>query len=114
MIIVFQFILFLFLLIFIFYIQRYLSNSLNLALLSAIILGAVIIFQPTILSSISTFFGIGRGVDLVIYMTIPFLAIWNIRLSIKIKKQSEKFDQHIRNNAINDFTNNIQSSKKQE
>lgn len=48
-----------------------------------------VLFDPYILRDISTFFGIGRGVDLFLYLSIFILFSVVIQLMMKIQKNHE-------------------------
>lgn len=92
--------------IFILYLQRFLKNGLNFILLILFIAFSVVVFFPDILNTVASFFGIGRGVDLVFYLTIPIIAIITLRQSLAIKKNSEKITELTRNQTIDDFQKN--------
>ena len=57
------------------------------------VLGAIIIFDPGISIKISNLFGIGRGVDLVIYSSIIFLYYISYKIYLKIDSLQKKIKE---------------------
>lgn len=57
------------------------------------VLGAVIIFNPSLSVKISNLFGIGRGVDLVIYSSIIFLYYISYKVYLKIDNLQKKIKE---------------------
>ena len=57
---------------------------------------------PTIISKISGFFGIGRGVDFAIYISILLLFYLIFRLYVKIEDQNQQMTKLIRELSIRD------------
>lgn len=51
-------------------------------------------------SKLSTFFGVGRFVDLIIYLSIIVLFIYSYSLHIKIEKTNREITKLVRDNAI--------------
>ena len=60
----------------------------------------VVAFIPSITSSISQLFGIGRGMDLVIYISIALLFYLMFRLYVKIDKIERNITKAVRKIAI--------------
>lgn len=58
------------------------------------------IFQPNFLSGIANRIGVGRGVDLAIYISVIALFYTIYRVLVKIDELDKKITQVIRNDAI--------------
>ena len=63
-------------------------------------LGCFLIIQPEFATSIANFFGIGRGVDLIIYLSIFYFFIVSGILYFKYLQLSEKITIIIRRDAV--------------
>jgi hypothetical protein len=95
--------------VFLFYLQRFLGNKLNTILMVLFLALCTFVIAPNWLNRVASIFGIGRGVDLVFYVVLPMLAIFSLRLSIKLKEQKNKTARLVRSLSINRFCeeNNI-------
>ena len=63
---------------------------------------SVAIFDPDILARIATFLGIGRGVDLVLYVAILAFSIAFFLVYLRFRRIDEQLTQIIRHLAIRD------------
>lgn len=63
---------------------------------------AVAILDPDILARIATFLGIGRGVDLVLYLSILVFFIAFFLVYLRFRRLDEQLTQIIRHLAIGD------------
>ena len=61
----------------------------------------IIAFVPNITTSISKIFGIGRGMDLVVYIGIALLFYLMFRLYVKIDKIEGEITKVVRKTALN-------------
>ncbi len=61
---------------------------------------AFVVIYPGLLSGFSSFFGISRGVDLVIYFSIALIFLVIFRLYVNINRQNERITQLVRQIAL--------------
>ncbi len=61
----------------------------------------VVVFIPNIASKAAAFFGIGRGVDLVLYLSVALLFFILFKMQVKIELLSRQITQVVRDQAIN-------------
>jgi hypothetical protein len=97
---------------FLLYLQRFLNGNLNLLLLLSFIIFGVFVFSPDGLNLIAEYIGIGRGVDVIIYLAIPIISIISIKQSLAIKQNSEKLAEITRSQAVKDFKEEYQDQLK--
>ena len=62
---------------------------------------------PSIITDVSTFVGIGRGVDLAVYMGIILLFYLLFRLYVKVDSQAQEITKLVREIAIRDAKQKI-------
>lgn len=67
----------------------------------ATIIGLILFIFPTLTQRIANYLGIGRGVDLFIYLFILFSWFWFISTSAKIQSIEQKITQIVREISIN-------------
>ena len=72
----------------------------------------VISFLPNILNPLSNLFGIGRAVDVIIYISIIVLFYLIFRLYVKIESVGKNLTGIVRKLAINNEKENIRKRKK--
>ena len=73
----------------------------------AVWLGAAVgIAQPLILAKLAAFLGIGRGVDLVLYLSILAFFIAFFRVYLRFRRLDEQLTEIVRHLAIRDADKN--------
>jgi len=81
-------------------ILRFKEKSLNLGGIIFWILvwgvGSVVVFYPGVSSTLAKTFGIGRGSDLVLYLSVILLFYLSYRIYVKLAGLSQKLDLLIR------------------
>ncbi|OGC51212.1 hypothetical protein A2982_01850 [candidate division WWE3 bacterium RIFCSPLOWO2_01_FULL_39_13] len=68
------------------------------------IAGGIVILAPEISSNIGTFFGIGRGADLIIYSSIIVLFYIVYRIYIKVESMDKKIKELATKTALGEKT----------
>ena len=59
------------------------------------------VLQPSIVTPLSSFLGIGRGVDLVVYISVVLLFYLLFRVYVRITSMERSITQLVRSQAIN-------------
>ena len=60
----------------------------------------VMAWYPNSVQTAADILGIGRGVDLVIYLALAFLLLTNFRLSVKLESLQRDITKVVRSNAL--------------
>ncbi|MBU1199372.1 MAG: DUF2304 family protein [Nanoarchaeota archaeon] len=71
----------------------------------------IVSFLPSILNPLSQVFGIGRAVDVIIYISIIALFYLMFRLYVKIESMEKNMTGIVRKMAINNEKDNIKKKK---
>ncbi len=66
------------------------------------IVAAVIILRPEITTSLARLFGVGRGVDLVVYASIAVLFLLMFRIGLRHEKLERTISKLVRESALRD------------
>ena len=74
------------------------SDGLLIALCFGV--GALLVIRPTLATHIANLVGIGRGVDLIFYLSIPGLALMVLLLFARTRDLNLKLTAVIRENAL--------------
>lgn len=82
--------------------RRRLTPRFGAAWIALWVAASVAIFDPDILARIATFLGIGRGVDLVLYVSILAFSIAFFLVYLRFRRLDEQLTQIIRHLAIRD------------
>jgi len=82
--------------------KRRLARRSGAAWIALWVAASVGIYDPDILSRIATFLGIGRGVDLVLYVSILVFFIAFFLVYLRFRRLDEQLTQIIRHLAIRD------------
>jgi hypothetical protein len=64
------------------------------------VLGIVFVMKPSITQKIASFFGVGRGVDVIIYLLLTGFFFLFIALFYRIRHLDKIIDELVRNRAI--------------
>lgn len=70
------------------------------------------IFNPDILARIATFLGIGRGVDLVLYVSILAFSIAFFLVFLRFRRLDEQLTRIVRHQAIRDAEGDEEKPKR--
>lgn len=71
-------------------------------------MGTMIVIMPDVASQLANVFGIGRGSDLILYVTIIVLFFLLFKTQIKIEKLNIKLTKLIRHYALEDEANSTE------
>jgi len=63
--------------------------------------GIIISFNPWISSYVSSFFGINRGVDLIVYLSIVIIFYLIFRIYVKVENQEKEITTLVRKISLN-------------
>ena len=91
--------------------KRIFSPGLFIVWLVLWLIIAIFVAQPEWLSHLANLAGIGRGVDLAIYLAIILLIYTQIRLSIRFEEQDRRLSQLVRKLSINNVQSNDTKSR---
>jgi hypothetical protein len=98
--------------IFLYFIIRLKKRLLDIIILFLMIAGAVVfILWPDLTSVIAQKLGVGRGTDLILYLSILIFWFMILKLYTRIRKLEQMFTQIIRNDAIKNVQENNEKSK---
>jgi len=73
---------------------------------------ALLVFRPTVATRLANMVGIGRGVDLIFYLTIPGLALMLLLLFARTRDLNLKLTAALRELAISNAHAPIESDRK--
>lgn len=87
----------------VFLVTRFKSQILfRLSLIFILFSGAVFVLFPSLTNRLAAWVGVGRGADLVIYLSIVFFFLFGILIYAKIRKLQETQTELIRQIALRD------------
>ncbi|MEJ7739652.1 MAG: DUF2304 domain-containing protein [Chitinophagaceae bacterium] len=72
-----------------------------------LLMGMVLVLYPDITSKLAKFIGIGRGADLIFYLAILFFLFCFLLSYGKIKELEKNMTEFIRNDAIDNASENL-------
>lgn len=75
------------------------------------VLSAVVVVQPNVTSYLALRLGIGRGVDLAVYVALAGLFFMVFRLMVKIEKQSREITKLVREIALRDKNSSLEGGE---
>lgn len=74
----------------------------RLSLIFVLLSGVVFVLFPSVTNQLAELVGVGRGADLIIYLSIVFFFLFGIMVYSKIRKLQENHTELIRQIAIRD------------
>jgi small membrane protein len=96
--------------IFLYFIVRLKKRLLDIIILFAMIVGAVVfILWPDLTTEIAQKLNVGRGTDLILYLSILIFWFMILKLYTRIRKLEQMFTNIIRNDALK----NVQEQEKE-
>lgn len=98
--------------IFLYFMIRLKKRLLDIILLFLMIAGAVVfILWPDLTSVIAQKLGVGRGTDLILYLSILIFWFMILKLYTRIRKLEQMFTKIIRDDALKNVQENKEKSK---
>lgn len=67
------------------------------------IVAAIVVLRPNVTTRLAQFFGVGRGVDLVLYASVAILFLLVFKLFIQHEKLERKLTDVVRREALSDL-----------